>query len=225
MKVFTSRPILAMILSIIVLTAVAITAGSVMSSPGRFDYGTRDLKGATSEEVGRFAQQYAQHNLKVVGGTPQVVLARSVTREAVAKLNIACFPAPSTIEDPPLMLVILKGEFGPSGSSGPSTQSGTRIDVIDEYAAYVFDTWSAEPMFLSLSKDGARLQTALGDPSSVIDGATTPLVCPTEEPQDTTLHYGDIEPTPAPPVQQTAFPSATQAVPTAPLPVPTNMIK
>lgn len=212
-----------LLMGALVALALFINASKVsMGQASGFNYGARNLIGATPQEISRFAQQYAEHNLKLRGGTAQVLLNRSVKRQELATLGIGCLPSSSTVEDPPLVLVILKGEF--DFSSMLSSQVG---GASYSYVAYVFDTWSAQPAFLLGSRNGAQFRTALNDPTLPEGGSDGPLVCPTEAPRTTTLHYGDVPPTPSmPSLSQTPYPATTVVgLPTVPQPVPTGETK
>jgi hypothetical protein len=225
---FTPIIMVAFIVSVLLgLAILSGIGGSGIAGAGQFGYGTRNLVGATPEEIGRFAQQYAEHNLKISGDTPQVLLARAIKRPDLAVLGIACLPSSSTIEDPPLTLVILKGQFDFSAMPGsaPQAQSVVGTNSVYKYIAYVFDMWSAEPTFLLGSVDGGQFHMALDDSSLPITGSSVPLVCPTEAPHTVTLHYGDSPPTPSlPPLPPTPYTSPT-ALPTAPAPIATNGIR
>lgn len=221
-----ATPVVWAVLLMGALVALALFVNASKVSIGQassYNYGARNLIGATPQEISRFAQQYAEHNLKLRGGTAQVLLNRSVKRQDLATLGIGCLPSSSTIEDPPLVLVILKGEFDFGSMPGSQVAGGAPYT----YIAYVFDTWSAQPTFLLGSRNGAQFRTALNDPTLPEGGSDGPLVCPTEAPQTPILHYGDVPPTPSmPTLPQTPYSEATAVgLPTVPQPVPTGETK
>ena len=111
----------------------------------RFDYGSPDLNGATVEELGYFATKYADHHLNAEG-TSKVRMARYVTREQFAALGFGCLADFSTIEQPPLALVILQGRFDFRGSVPGSSGAPPPAEDHDYYVVYVFDVWSASPL-------------------------------------------------------------------------------
>ncbi len=70
------------------------------------------LTNASEEEVRRHALAKVQQDFVVRGGAPRVVLTRRVTRDDLPALDLPRIPR-ATIEEPPLMLVIIKGDFSP----------------------------------------------------------------------------------------------------------------
>jgi hypothetical protein len=168
---------------LVVLSTVAQAAQS-----GRFHYGVHNLIGASPEEVGRFAQEYIQAQHQVSDNTAQILLSRSVAKADIPTLGLGCPPEFAAMEEPPLMLVILKGKFNNGGF-------GLGMGVPDyNYASYIFDVWSAIPVDIKMTRDGAIFRTALNDPSLPLPPAefTAPRACPTSAPK--TLHYGDTAP-------------------------------
>ena len=210
-------PLVAVVLLFVLLSVMggyAGTGSATATGKDNYVYGTRDLKGATPAQVGQFAVQYALAQGAVRSGKPQVLLSRSVKRSDVSALGIACMGGSSTIEEPPLVLVIMKGDFRLKGGGGSSHA------LVAPYLAYVFDVWAAEPMLTSASTDGAKFRQALNDPSLPAnpDGV---LSCPTDVPSTQTLHYGDFPPTPSV-VPVTEPPSQVPSSP-IPSPVPTSL--
>ncbi len=88
------------------------------------------LTNASEEEVGQHALAQVQEDFVVRGGAPRVLLARRVTRDDLPALDLPHIPK-VVIEEPPLMLVIIKGDFGPPvrhsarrGGRGPGWTAG-----------------------------------------------------------------------------------------------------
>jgi hypothetical protein len=162
----------------------------VKEKPNRFPYGVSNLKGASPEEIGRFAQEYAQANGLVWNGTPTVLLSIPITRDAYTALGLGCLPDFAAIEQPPLALVILKGNLEFPSSGLIQTQSKRASGA---YAGYVFDIWSARPVALDGSYTGGMFRKALKDPSLPASEDRGPTVCPTQIPSSKkTMHYGDF---------------------------------
>ncbi len=114
MFLITSGLVLAGIVALLVGVANSEKIGSVAHVPATqadsFHYGAKDLNGASPEQVGQFALEYVQHHLQV-RGTPQVVLVRRIKPDDLPKLGLGCPLTMASIEEPPLTLVILKGNF------------------------------------------------------------------------------------------------------------------
>jgi len=223
MFLITSGLVLAGIVALLVNVANSEKMGSVAHVPAAqadsFHYGAKNLNGASPEQVGQFAIEYAQHHVKV-RDTPQVVLARRIKPGDLPKLGLGCPLTMASIEEPPLMLVILKGNFDVS-----RVRSGSSVIGINEvpYISYVFDHWSAAHMLFQTSVTGGRFRIALNDSTLPIDESSGPMVCPTEIPTKKTLHYGDIAPTVVPPDEPEASPIPT--TPPLPTPIPTEAMR
>lgn len=196
----------------------------------------RDLVNVSAEEIGEYAKLFASQHLKAKGDQ-EIRLVRNVTREQVAELGLGCVPDFSSIEQPPLVLVILKGEFDfdnafPGAiSAAPENE---RESGKKSYVAYLFDAWAAFPAAMYESQDGSRFKKALNDPTLPDpEHGSEAIVCPTPVPaSQKKWHYGEEVPgyTTVPPlpekIQRNALPTepaptAVQATPDVPLPVPT----
>ncbi len=159
------------------------------------------LTNATPQEVGQVALTYTALHFPVLSGTPQVVLARSVTNSDLDALGIA--PIPNlTVEQPPFMLVILKGDFGPGKIPGISI---SRQPTHYQYIGYVFDLWAGVPTRTIASPDGRGFRRALNDPS--LPDVPTPIPAPLLPTPVNRPHYGDIAPTIVAPSPPAIFPS------------------
>lgn len=171
------------------------------------------LKSASPEEVGQYViREFAPGQLDPHGAI-DLMLARPITRNEVSELGIGCLPNFASIEEPPMMLVILKGDFAFTAVLSPESTLEQRY----KYAAYVMDTWAAWPAFLRVSATGGLFRKALNDPSLPIEGPVNPTKCPPRTPG--TRPYGAEVPGilfPTPPPE----PTPTYE-PMLPLPVPT----
>ncbi len=225
----TSRNIVIFVLlglGAIVGFLILFSAGIHADKFSRYGYGTRNLIGASPQEVGEFAQEYvsAQHHVR--SGTPQILLTRSIKRADISALGLGCVGSSPTIEEPPLMLVILKGDFDFSNMLG--AQVAREANSGSGYVAYAFDLWAAEPMYQKFSRNGAYFRLALNDPTLSGTSLTAPIKCPTEEASPNTLHYGAVAATPSqPPLPSPALtpsepplPSPAATPPGHPLPSP-----
>lgn len=196
----------------------------------------RDLVNVSAQEVGEYAKLFASQHLKAKGDQ-EVRLVRNVTREEVTELGLGCIPDFSSIEHPPLILVILKGEFDFSNALPGASSKAPETDHNPgkkSYVAYIFDAWAAFPAAMYESQDGSRLKKALKDPTlpDPVHGSES-IVCPTPVPaSQKKWHYGEEVPgyTTVPPlperIQRNAVPTepaptAVQGTPEVPLPVPT----
>jgi hypothetical protein len=174
-------------------TAIA----DVTQQPGsanRFRYGSPNLTGATKAEFAEFARDWARVRLQPKG-VPELLLARSITYEEIPTLGLGCPPPITTIEEPPLMLAILKGEFdltgaGPGFGRGDSPRLGEK-----QYVMLLFDVWAARPMVIISSETGDILKKALNDPNLPDMAQPMPGVCATPIPLiQRTMHYGEVAP-------------------------------
>lgn len=171
--------------------AAAFAAPTPAVNPNQgYHYGVRNLIGATPAQVGEFALEYARQRAVIYSGTPQVLLSRPVTSDELAALGLSCLYF-GTIEKPPLIMVILKGDFGRLDFG--STTATPRF----KYVVYAFDVWAAEATLTVGTPNGGLLRKALNDPTLPDDASNQidaqPRVCPTEPP--TTRHYGEVAPT------------------------------
>ncbi|PZS00588.1 MAG: hypothetical protein DLM69_06295 [Candidatus Chloroheliales bacterium] len=158
------------------------------------------LVNASPEEIGQLAVKFARNHGTIRSGEPQVLLTRPVTLHELTALGLGEHDVES-IEEPPLMLVILKGDFSPfpkpgAGEGFPSGQGTTQPDASRiAYVAYVYDLWRGIPMIIQESKDGGIFKKVLNDP-------TLPDVPPLSSLNDAknrmwqpngpkVMHYGD----------------------------------
>jgi len=179
-----------------------------------------NLLGKSSPEVGQYVLNDILPALaRTLSGTPQALLARPIQRDEAPALIHECIPDLAAIEDPPLMLVILKGDFEDHGPS--LTMTRERV----HYIAVVMDVWAGGPILEVMSKTGGPYREALQDYSLPDDGKDAVPVCPTRQPR--TTHYGDIARgvgpsfTPPRPTVPYETPLPTRP-PVTPVPIPTG---
>jgi hypothetical protein len=180
-----------------------------------YHYGITNLLGATPEQVGQFAVEYAQQRATIYSGVPQVMFTRPITNDELGALGLDCIYF-GTIEKPPLMLVILKGDFGRVGF-GTNTASPHF-----KYVVYVFDLWAANASSTIGVVNGGLLRVALNDPNLPSDttdqAGPQPHSCQSEPTPK--RHYGDIAPTAVlpTPMNPRATPFSSTPIPWPPLP-------
>lgn len=188
--------------------------------PGPYSSGIQNLVGASPEQVGQFAVDYFQAAGYVRSGVLQVLHTRSIKPEQMPQLDLGCPLEFAAIEEPPLVLVVLRGDVNlrVPGNMRRDTPPGI------SYVAAIFDIWSAQPTFLTSSQDGAGFAKVLNDSSLPIRGWGTALVCPTPLPFTKTVHYGEALPGWLTPPVPLLTPSAEVETPTVivPSPVPTT---
>ena len=183
-----------------------------------YHYGTKTLVGATPDQIGQYAIEYAQHHLDTTGKM-QVMLSRPVTDEEWPALGLGCPPSKTTIEVPPQTLVILKGDFDVNRAM---SGVGGGFPWHFKYIAYIFDQWSAQHISFIFSLNGGRFKLALNDPTLPSDNPDGDKlagrsICPTPLPYPRVLHYGEVAPPlDAPPT----YIPPTEEVPTPSVPIP-----
>jgi hypothetical protein len=204
------------ILAFAVIAAVAFLM--VVPGPSASARMPHSLLGSTPNDVAAYAIEYARGHGDVVKGAPAAVLSLPVTRGQITALGLGCLGEFAAIEEPPLSLVILKGDFVFSASASQ------RYSLNSKYLAYVFDAWSGEHVYRLASIDGSHFRVALNDPTLPVAKAALPASCPTQIPASMKkLHYGEIAPPIAgnPTTVVTVEPTVT-LVPVVPAPVPST---
>lgn len=198
--------------------------------PGnQFHLGTPNLVGATPEQIGQWAVEYVQWAKLVKSGSPQVLLSRFVTRQQFEALKLGCLGGSITIEDPPLDVVILKGDFDVTSIGLPLNRYST---MSAGYLAYVVDIWSSAPFWETSSLNGHGFGAALNDPSLPPAPEHDKMVCATPIPaSQKKYHYGDTVPglpiptvspeTPTPFLPPAPVQTVDSGTPYIPSPVPT----
>ena len=185
----------------------------------------RPLLTSSPQDVGQAAIEWTRNNYVILSGTPQVVLARPVRAADLPALGL---PVTGFVgEEPPLMLVILKGDFDVSNMIGAGLASAWNRRVA--YIAYVFDLRAGVPTLTMTSLRGGDFRQALNDPTLPDDGPRSPYPTTTsiqphqsQHPSPVTpLPYGAVVPkTPLTNPAPSARVSRTQSPGSVPVPYP-----
>ncbi|MBF6612306.1 MAG: hypothetical protein IVW55_04180 [Chloroflexi bacterium] len=206
-----------------VAPATAVSTATSAQGTSRFVYGSKNIVGASDAELTYFVRDWANHQLKPKG-EPEVLFAKSVSYDEMPVLGLGCPPNFAAIEEPPLMVAIVRGEFDYRGAAPGFGQLPPPTPGKKSYVMYIFDEWAGVPAAILPSENGALVKKALNDPT-LPDGpeGLLPSVCPTRVPASQKyLHYGQAAPgftVPSQPTQQ--FPNA--GTPAVPVPVETTV--
>lgn len=122
--------------------------------------GIHSLFGASAEDVKEAALKYTQARFQVLSDNVTIPLVRPVTKKELPLIGLPEIDFGG--EDPPLMLVVLKGEFDVQGLRH-TLASGMPWHVM--YIVYIFDLKAGSPTLIYVSPDGAGLGDLLNDPS------------------------------------------------------------
>ncbi len=175
------------------------------------------LTNASEQEVGQVALAATARNFPTRSGTAQIALGRRVARDDLPKLGLQGIPQ-TTIEEPPLMLVIIRGDFGK-----PNLPGTGNIGQQFKYIGYVYDLWAGIPTLVIASPDGHEFRMALNDPSLPM---SPPVVATAPVPsQGPLLHYGQIVPGVTPQMNRNSTPTAAQSRGTGTTALPTSAAK
>lgn len=150
------------------------------------------LTGASPDAVARVALNNVSKDFAIGSGSPQVVLSRSIQPDDLVQLNLPPLPQ-TTIEEPPLTLVILRGDFA-NHKGLDIVHNGPQSHY--KYVAYVYDLWAGTPTETLASPTGGLFRTALNDPSLPIE--PSPVQSQVNRPGPI-HHYGDQLPPMNPP--------------------------
>jgi hypothetical protein len=85
----------------------AVYASPTYAIPGQ----VRDLANASAEELSEVALARTLRYVAIVSGQPEVILVRRVSEDELVALGISPTPLVLPVEEPPLALVILRGDF------------------------------------------------------------------------------------------------------------------
>jgi hypothetical protein len=206
-------------------TAVAtITVGATSTSQATATVQSLDrrdiLAGKSPQEIAEYAVEHFVPSFLYSTGTPEIILASEVTREELPQIGLGCLPDNGSSEEPPYVLVILRGDFG--GVNMPKAVPPPP-DAHYLYAAMVIDVWAPGPTVLITSATGGEFRTALNDPSLPKMDNPFPVNCPPRTPGH--LPHGAVLPGvvfPTSPPEPTITVGATITVPQ---PVPTTTVE
>lgn len=174
--------------------ALAQADGTAAGQTRRFAYGSPNLVGATDPEFAEFVRDWASNRLKPKG-IPEVLFARQVSYDEIPALGLGCPPNVPTVEQPPLMLAILRGDFDLRGAGPGFGRGNPHAAGAKNYVVYIFDVWAARPMVTITSETGDIVKKALKDPSLPDLDQPLPAVCATSMPlSQRTRHYGEVAP-------------------------------
>jgi len=193
-----------LVLSAVMVTALTLAAcsSSVPSAPAvSSPLNTPTISGSqyayksnmlalSPQQVAQAAQSRATVHLYPPTTSTQVVYAQAITPEQMPNMGLPC-RSYATIETPPLVLVVLKGDFNTSGLKG-HRGSPERV----QYLAYLYDIWAGVPTMTFTSSGGGTFRKLLNDPTIAEDYPNQfaeqdqQLPCPTKAPGYT--HYGNL---------------------------------
>lgn len=173
------------------------------------------LEGKTPKEIAEYAVQTYAPMLGSEDHT-EILLSRLITRKELPQLGLGCLPENVSSEEPPYVLVILKGNFDMRG-----IPMRVRSDKQHSHVALVIDVWAAQPTTVIGSPNGGIFRIALNDLSLPEVDEQFPKDCPAWKPGK--APHGAILPGI---VFPTSLPEPTPiATPIVPLPVPTGEVK
>lgn len=199
------------LIAVVALLAIG-TARSSNASAGT-TFTVHPLLGTPLTDMGKYAIGYTRFQLRVLSGEPQVLLVRNGTRQEFSAVGLNL--AHSINQEPPMVLVVLRGDFDISNNYHTiqkpvldPDKAGTYV----HYLAYIFDMYNGWPVLIDGSGTGYPLKKVLDDPS-LPDGpdltlansgfppgwptaAAGPPVVESTEPAGA---YGSVIPTVAPP--------------------------
>ena len=168
----------------------------LVGTPGALSgtFVARPLTNASLDEIKAVAMDFLLKNFGTNHETPSIVFAQFVTQEDLDNMEIDA-PNFSSIETPPLAMVIFKGDLTPvrmlrAAAPGTPLPRG-------HYAALIFELWCGCATSVSVSPDGSMFKKALNDPS--IPERKLPFVKMKRlGPEEKNVHYGGMMPTPGP---------------------------
>lgn len=159
----------------------------------------QSLMNASDDEIQKVAVDYTYGRFNVLSGTPTVLLTRSVVKDELPSLGLSAIDFGG--EEPPLKLVVMKGDFDVS-SIRRSVKSSSPLRA--SYIVYVFDLKVGAPTLIQYSLDGSHFRKLLNDPTlpevapapNVVNEPALDISPLTPGPK---LPYGSVAPTVMPP--------------------------
>ena len=121
----------------------------------------RPLLNLSPAELAQYALAFTLtgREIRVVSGTPEVLLARSILARELAPLGLTGLRHPDN--DPLLVLAILRGDF----AWIPPDWYAQDVRLPQQYVSSVFNASTGAPIEIRGSPDGALFRYALNDPS------------------------------------------------------------
>jgi hypothetical protein len=161
------------VLGLVVAVTVIFTTNTNASQNNNFRFGkSSNLVAASDDQVSQYALDYVEANFKV-NAQPEVVLAKSVTNQDLVNMGLDPINI-QTIEEPPLKLVIVKGDFSLATTLGTGMLSDqAKQNFRIGYIKLIFDVWSGLPRSTQTSPNGGSFRKALNDPSLPVDYPST----------------------------------------------------
>ena len=139
---------------------VGVMAVFVMNVYAHQQGGTHSLVNASMKDIEDAALKYTQTRFQVLSDNVTIPLARPVTKQELPLLGLPQIDFGG--EDPPLALVVLKGEFDVRNLRR-TIANGEAWRV--RFIAYVFDLKAGLPTLTMVSADGSMFRDLLNDPS------------------------------------------------------------
>jgi hypothetical protein len=187
------------------LAVIAVVGVSLRAAPASAAFHRHPLMGESNAAIGSYALSATLASVKVLSGTPQVVLVRTIHAADMPSLGLGSPPHWAGGE-PPLTLVIIHGDFNIIGI-GPGAVPGA-VPPEAAYIGYIFDFDDRIGMatMILTSRRGELFRIALNDPnlpSDAPNGAaptagSTAVAVPTPRLSHTVLPYGSVAPTAGP---------------------------
>jgi hypothetical protein len=118
----------------------------------------RPLTSASETEIRQAAVNYTiDHScqFKILSGTPEAIFARPIKAAEIPSTGFGEFEFMG--KEPPLMLVVLKGNFDISGFQSSNPRRSTK------YTAFIFDLQAGTPIFSATGLTGKYFRNALND--------------------------------------------------------------
>lgn len=194
------------IIGVLVLLRGVSDSHSALAQTGGCQFKAHSLVAASLEEIRHVAQTYTCARFTILSGVPQIVAMRHVTASDLPTLGLSLIGFAG--DEPPLLLVILKGDFDISALRGGLLRAGARqVNDHVEYIAYVFDRRAGVPTLIQTSKHGGIFRTVLHDPTLPADSPNQstpagPALPPLRELPHQKLPYGTSAPAAAIPTPQ-----------------------
>ncbi len=165
-------------------------------------------------EVAEWAKRHVSNFVNIASGSPQVLLSRTVRASELPTLGLPFGNVNVVDGAPPLVLVVLRGDFRSDGQlfAGGNAPPAAQVAQV-KYVALVYDLWAGLPTSVYISPNGGLLRRVLNDPS-LPDDPSPPATAPTARPQDYTI------PNPPLPPGATPVSGAPVNVPRTPVPIP-----
>ncbi|ODH01332.1 hypothetical protein A4S05_29135 [Nostoc sp. KVJ20] len=118
----------------------------------------RPLTSASEKEIKQAAVNYTlAHScrFKILSGIPEAIFARPIKAAEIPSTGFGEFDFMG--KEPPLMLVVVKGNFDISGFQSSNPRRSTK------YTAYIFDLQAGTPIFSATGLAGEYFRNALND--------------------------------------------------------------